>query len=398
MTTRLHVTTVITRFQAGAGTVALRGALGLDPARFRVSIIAGSGDRLLDEAANAGFAVRLVPALRSPIAPRDELRALHQITALLQETDVDVVHTHSAKAGAIGRLAARRAAIARIVHTYHGFPFHEFQSAPRRAAFVEVERRLGRFTDIGLCVGAGVAAEAVRRRLIAPERVRTIGVAVDSTAPACTPAGRAAARATLGISPDALVVGSVGRLAYQKAPEDFVAALATLGRPDVVGVWIGDGELAEKMRRAVDRMAPKARVILAGERADVPALLPALDVFALPSRYEGLPVAIVEAMMCGIPVVATAVNAVSDVVIPGVTGLLVPPERPDLLAGAIRYLLDEPAFAAQMATEARLRLGAQHSNEALGRALTSAYLPSTELTAVPSGSRTQPDIKEPACA
>ncbi len=398
MTGRLHVATVVTRFQAGAGTVALRGAKALDPDRFRVSIIAGGGDRLLHEAADAGFEVRLVPSLRSEIAPRDEFRALHRLTLILAD-DVDVVHTHSTKAGALGRLAARRAGVPRIVHTYHGFPFHEFQSPARRAAYVQIERRLGRITDVGLCVGTGVAVEAVRRGLLAPERVRTIGVAVDGSAPACTPAGRLAARAALGVPAAALVVGAVGRLAFQKAPEHFVAALVALQRDDVVGVWIGGGELAEAMQRTVARVAPQVRVILAGERADVPALLPAFDVFALPSRYEGLPVAIVEAMVCGIPVVATAVNAVADVVVPGLTGLLVPPQRPDLLAGAIGYLLEHPAVAGEMATAVRMRLADRHSSERLGRALAAAYLPSAEpSTAHPGVSLRKPRVKEDACA
>ena len=118
---------------------------------------------------------------------------------------------------------------------------------------------------------------------------------------------------------------------------------------------------------------PAVRVVLAGERPDVPEILPAFDVFALPSRYEGLPTAVVEAMACGIPVVATAVNAVSDVVVPGETGLLVPPRRPDLLADAVRYLLDRPVVARRMADAARARLGDRFGEQALRDALTAAY-------------------------
>ena len=112
------------------------------------------------------------------------------------------------------------------------------------------------------------------------------------------------------------MIGAVGRLTYQKAPEDFVEMLRRLRRPGLAGVWIGYGELAGAVRRraAAD---PAVRLILPGERADVPDLLPAFDIFALPSRYEGLPTVIVEAMMCGVPVVATAVNAVGDAVVPG---------------------------------------------------------------------------------
>ena len=168
------------------------------------------------------------------------------------------------------------------------------------------------------------------------------------------------------------MVGAVGRLTYQKAPEDFLGALQALGRPDVTGVWVGGGELAGRVA-AQARQTPGVRVVLAGQRGNVPELLPAFDVFALPSRYEGLPTAVVEAMVCGIPVVATAVNAVGDVVVPGETGLLVPPGRPALMADALRYLLDSPDVAARMATAARARLGQRFGEQALRQALTAAY-------------------------
>jgi len=377
MSRRIRVLTVVTRFQAGAGAVALRGAQGLDPDRFEVRFLVGRGDRLIEEAARAGFDIRVEPTLRSSIAPRDETRALRRISDLLRREHVDVVHTHSAKAGVIGRLAARQARVPRIVHTYHGFPFHEFQSPLKRAVYVDIERHLGRFTDVGLCVGSGVAVEAVRRRLIAPERIGTIEVAVDDdTATPRTPSSRMTARARLGLPVNAVVVGAVGRLAYQKAPEDFVRALSLSSTPGVVGVWIGSGEREALVRRAIEQARPVVPVILAGERSDVSELLPALDVFALPSRYEGVPVAIVEAMRAGVPVVATAVNAVSDVVVPGVSGLLVPPQEPRMLADAIDHLLADPELARAMAVEAQRRLAGRYDTASLAGTLTAAYLPS----------------------
>ena len=382
MSRRVRVLTVVTRFQAGAGAVALKGAQGLDPDRFEVRFLVGQGDRLVEEAATSGFDVRVEPSLRADIAPKDDVRALRRISDVLRHEPVDVVHTHSAKAGTIGRLTAREVRVPRIVHTYHGFPFHEFQSPWRRAAYIGIERHLGRVTDVGLCVGSGVAAEAVRRRLIAPERVRTIEVAVDDAAPPRTPLSRETACARLGLPADAAIVGAVGRLAYQKAPEDFVRALSLSKTPGVVGVWIGGGEREALVRRAILRARPRVRIVLAGERSDVSELLPAFDVFALPSRYEGVPVAIVEAMRAEVPVVATAVNAVCDVVVPGVSGLLVPPQDPRLLAGAIDHLLARPRLARAMAVEAKRRLAGRYDTASLGRTLTVAYLPSeTSLTA-----------------
>ena len=374
----LRVATVITRLEGGAGILALRGALAVDAAACRPTIITGQGDRLVAQARAAGLEVVIEPSLRAPIRLASDLRALRRVTSLLAAREFDVVHTHCAKAGAVGRVAARRAGVPRVVHTYHGFPFHEFQPGPLRRAYVSVEQRLGRITDVALCVGTGVAAEAVRRELVAPDRVRTIGVCADEPGrgrrAGHSPEARRRARLALGLPADALVVGAVGRLTYQKAPEDFVAALDELDRPDVVGAWIGGGELAGRVREQAAGL-PEGRLVLAGERADVLDLLPAFDVFALPSRYEGLPTVIVEAMICGIPVIATAVNAVPDLVIPGETGLLVPPRRPGLLASAIGHLLDSPATSARLAAAARVHVAGRYGAPALRNALMEAYVP-----------------------
>lgn len=375
-----RVAAVITKLDGGAGVLALRGAVASAGAGYETTIVTGAettattaGARLLDEARGSGIEVVTVPWLATPLSPAADLRAVRALTGMLRRRRFGVVHTHTAKAGAAGRVAARAAGAARIVHTYHGFPFHEFQTPARRAAYVAIERRLGAITDLALCVGTGVAVEAVRRRLLAPERVRTMSVAVPP-GPAACPDARQRARHLLGLPADAAVVGAVGRLTYQKAPEDFLAALRLLSPavPGLTGVWIGDGDLAPAVRRLAARpgMPP---VVLPGDRADVPDLLPAFDVFALPSRYEGLPTAIAEAMTCGIPVVATAVNAVGDVVLPGETGLLVPPQRPALLAGAIGHLLRHPDEAARMAAAARARLSARFTMDALRDTLASAY-------------------------
>ena len=108
----------------------------MDPAAFRMTIITGSGGVLADQARAAGIEVIIEPSLRRPIDPRSDLAATGRLTALFTRRRFDVVHTHTAKAGVVGRVAARRAGVPRIVHTYHGFPFHQFQSAPRRSAYV----------------------------------------------------------------------------------------------------------------------------------------------------------------------------------------------------------------------------------------------------------------------
>jgi glycosyltransferase involved in cell wall biosynthesis len=380
---RKSVAVVITRLQAGAGGVALRGALALDPGRYEVTIVAGdcgvgadsdgSGDSMLTRATAAGLNVASVPQLVSPISPADDRRALRRLTELLAQDGYDVVHTHSAKAGALGRLAAERAGTPWVVHTFHGFPFHEFQSRARRGAYVGIERYLARRTDVFLAVGGAVAAEAVRRGIAVPERVRVINPAIEPSAGPTGPAARAVARRRLGVPVGCKVVGTVGRVDYQKAPENFVDAIAGLGRDDVYAVWIGDGPMRKDMEARAGRRGLHGRFLCGGHRDDVPELLPGLDVFAMASRYEGLPCAVAEAMVAGLPVVATAVNAVPDVVLPGETGLLVSPERPRQLAAAIAYLLNEPAEAARMAAAARLLIADKFAPSSLATVLEAAY-------------------------
>jgi glycosyltransferase involved in cell wall biosynthesis len=378
-----RVAIVITRLQAGAGGVALRGALALDPARYQATIITGgtagvadsdgSGGSLLDQARDAGLGVISVPELVSPIAPGKDLRALKLLTAHLAEGGYEVVHTHSAKAGALGRLAAERAGTARVVHTFHGLPYHEFQSRARQATYVSIERYLGRRTDVFLAVGGSVAAEVVRRGIAAPERVRVINPAIESARILASPAIRAAARSRLGVPIGCKVVGTVGRVDYQKAPQHFVDAIAALKRPDVYAVWIGDGPMRAQMERRAERRGLAGRFLCVGHSDDVAGLLPGFDVFLMASRYEGLPCAIAEAMTAGVPVVATAVNAVPDVVLPGETGLLAGPQRPHQLAAAVAYMLDEPAEAARMAAAARRLIADRFTPESLAVVLDAAY-------------------------
>jgi glycosyltransferase involved in cell wall biosynthesis len=368
-----RVAQVITRFIAGAGGVALRGAMALDPDRYSVTILSAPGGPLLAEAEKAGFEVVRLRHMRPQLSLSEDPRALWELTAELRNRRFDIVHTHSSKAGALGRVAAHRVGVPAIVHTFHGFPFHNFQSWPLRAAYVEIEKRLGRVTDQFLAVGGAVAAQAVSLKIAPAERIRAIASAITIDIPLATADNRALARRRLGLPEDALVVGTVGRLAPQKAPQDMVAAIEAMGRSDVYFVWVGDGPLMQATRRLIDRRGLAQRFLLIGERQDVGALLPGFDVFALASLYEGLPCSIVEAMTCGVPVVATAVNAVPEVVVAGRTGLLVPPSEPRLLGKALAYLLDHPDEAARMALAARGQLGDRFHPAVLGRDLAETY-------------------------
>jgi glycosyltransferase involved in cell wall biosynthesis len=246
--------------------------------------VTGEGGPLLDRARSAGLETVLEPALVPDISPRADALALHRLTALCGAREFDIVHTHSAKAGAIGRVAARRARVPVVAHTYHGFPFHSFQSPLRRSSYLAAERRLAKITDRTFAVGNAVAAEALRQRIASAEGLRTIMPVVDDRVVRRTPAARKAARALLGLPDHARLVGTVGRVDFQKAPEHLVEAASRLRNRDAEFVWVGGGPGLDEAQELVHAQGLDDRFRFIGERSDVADLLPAFDLFVMASR------------------------------------------------------------------------------------------------------------------
>jgi glycosyltransferase involved in cell wall biosynthesis len=371
---RVRVAHVNANFFAGAGGIMLRQAAALDRERYQTSIVAPADSSLMDRARSERLHVVPLHKLRSGrrAYPGADLEAIRELRDCMIRGGYDVVHTHGAKAGLLARFVARRVGVPAVVHTLHGLPFHDFQSVPARRGLLELERRMGRVTDWFMTDGTFVAAQAVRLGIAPPDRIRAVVSPIDPI-PAATPASRRKARALLEISQAAKVIGTTGRLAAQKAPLDMARAVADLGRTDVVMVWLGDGEMRGETERLIARLGIADRFLLPGNRDDVARLLPAFDVFAMSSLFEGLPCAVVEAMTCGIPVVATAVNSVPELVIPGRTGLTARPGDPRSLSLALTYMLEHPDEAARMATAAAAHVREQFRPEAVGRETAEVY-------------------------
>src|ERR671936_668300 len=369
----LRVAHVTANFADGSGGITLREALALDD-RYVSTILAPEDGTLFERAEDAGLqVVRLRKMGRGRrVYPWADVEALRELGDHLRAGGFDVVHTHAGRAGAIGRVAAHRLGGCAIVHTLHGFPFNEFQSPVARVPLRTIERRLARITDYFVTDGTFVASEAVRLKIASPERVRAVISPIDPVPPV-SEAARRDARRVLGIPDGAKVIGTAARLAVQKAPLDMVRAIAGLRRPDVYMVWLGDGDLRAKTERLLEAEGLRDPFLLPGDRDDVPRLLPAFDVFAMSSLWEGLPCSVVEAMTCGIPVVATGVNSVPEIVISGKTGLLARPGDPASLSRALAYMLDHPLEAARMAAAARAHIGEQFRSDLLGEELMEAY-------------------------
>jgi glycosyltransferase involved in cell wall biosynthesis len=370
----MRIAHINANFAGGSGGIMLREATAVDPERHTTTILAPGDGPLFSLAERRGVQIVRLQRMGGGrhVYPWADGEALRELCEVLRAGDYDVVHTHAGRAGAVGRVAAHRVGVPAIVHTLHGFPFNEFQSPPTRRALQMLERRLGRITDWFLTDGTFVASEAVRLNIAQPDQIRAL-ISPTDPVPEVTQIARRDARRRLGLSDATKVIGTTARLARQKGPLDMVEAFAALGREDTVMLWVGDGELRPEVERRITDRGLHDRFRLLGDRDDVPELLPAFDVLAMSSLWEGLPCSVIEAMTCGIPVVATAVNSVPEVVIPGRTGLLARPQDPASLCRALAFMLDHPADAARMAAAARRHIGGQSGPSVLGEELADVY-------------------------
>ncbi|WP_411153205.1 glycosyltransferase family 4 protein [Streptomyces sp. A30] len=361
---------MITRFYAGAGGNTLLTALGMDPDRYEVWVAGVPGDDLWERAAAEGVHTVHIPGFRDVITLADVL-VLWRLVRLIRRERFTIVHTHSAKGGFLGRLAARLCGTPVVVHTFHAISFHDQMPRWRRALYRSLERVTKHFTHAYLAVAPRLALEAVDQRLAPPGRVEVVPSAVDL---AGIPGGfDPASRRILGVPEGIALIGTVGRIIYQKAPLDFVrmAALVHEWYPDTAFVIVGDGPLADEVRRLAADLGVDVRIT--GWRPDAARLAAGLDVFVITSLYEGLGRALSEALAAARPVVATAVNGVPDLVEPGATGLLVAPSDSSGLARAVGWLLDHPEQAAAMGRQGRVRVRTAFSQDAMCAAVDACY-------------------------
>lgn len=325
---------------------------------FRASLVSGPGGLLDEEAGRiAGLDLSFVPSLARPIRPHRDLAALAALTRLLRRTRPAIVHTHSSKAGILGRLAARLAGVPVVVHTIHGYGFNDEQPAVLRRLFIRLERSVAPLTSRFIAVSRANLDRGVDLGLFPRHRAILIrsGIPLASFERAGAMRRSDGLRAELRIPDNAPLVGMIACLKPQKAPLDFVEVAARVARliPEAVFVLAGDGELRGRVQERIDRLSLRDRIRLLGWRRDVPRLLAALDVMLLTSLWEGLPRVVPEAIAAGVPVVATAVDGTTDILKEGETGMVCAPHDLDGLAARVERLLRDRAFANGLVARAR---------------------------------------------
>jgi glycosyltransferase involved in cell wall biosynthesis len=381
MPEKLRVLRAITRLNIGGPAIhAILLTRGLQNERFASVLVTGlegpheGSMRAL--AAKHGVEPRVLRELGREVSPLNDLRATLAMYRLIKRGRPHIVHTHMAKAGTAGRLAARLARVPIVVHTFHGHTFHSYWGPVKSAVFLQIERTLGKMTDRVIAVGDAQKADIASYGVAPLNKILTIPLGLEIEPMLDAEQHRGRLRAELGIAADRPLIGIVARLVPIKAHEIFLEAASIIraASPASTFLIIGDGERRAELEAMAQQLGIAESTRFLGWRDDMREVYADLDVVTLCSNNEGSPVALIEALAAARPVVSTRVGGVPNVVHDGESGLLVPPRDPAALAEGVLSLLHDPSTAAQYGLAGRTSVFPRHSSGRLVQDVERLYL------------------------
>ena len=355
---------IITKLElGGAQQNTLFTVANLDRDRFRPYLVTNPEGILVPEArALKGVKTIFIPELVREINPLKDIRALFKIKELLQRIKKDnsplIVHTHSSKAGILGRWGAKFSGADAIVHTIHGFGFHNYQSFPLRNFLILLEKVTALITDMFITVSRANIKKGIDTGIFSRQKTTLIRSGIELGEFSSVKISQQKKKKELGIKPTVSLITMIGCLKPQKAPLDYVeVAYEVLKEREAYFILVGDGELREEVEKKALKLSLGERFKLLGWRRDIPAILAATDIFALTSLWEGLPRVLPQAMALGIPIVATGVDGTPEAVIHNVNGFVTSPRDTRAMAKRIIYLLDHPQKAKNMGKRGKKMVG-----------------------------------------
>jgi len=290
---------------------------------------------------------------RRDINPLD-LLVFFELFYLFKRGGFDVVHTHTSKGGFLGRIAARLAGVPLVIHTVHGFAFHEFTNPLARLFYIRLEKIAARFCDLIICVNHEDRLTAIEEGIVDPEKIVTIVNGIDLSQ-FDIEIDVESQKEILGLPKEAILVGTVGRLAPQKGYKYLIEASPEILRfhPNVWFLYVGDGPLRFELERLAGDLGVGDHCLGLGFRKDIPQLLACFDILVLPSLREGLSITLLEAMAAGKAIVASNIKGNREVLIDGVNGLLCQAGNSEALVKSISTLINNPGKAYVLGKKAR---------------------------------------------
>ncbi len=333
---------------------------GLDPNRFESMLVSGTENpgegSMLDYALSHGIQPIVIPKIvgEATFKPRD-LKALFTLYRLIRLERPHVVHTHTAKAGFVGRLAAWLTGVPVVVHTFHGHVLRGYYSPPKTWLMRRMEWFLALLTDRIIAVSEQVKKDLVEYGVASAKKITVIPLGLDLEPYLNGQAHTGDFRRELGLDGGTKLVGIVGRIFPIKNHRLFLDAASQVAANENATRFliVGDGILRTEMENYARELGISDRVIFTGWRRDLPRIYADLNVLVVSSDNEGTPVSAIEAMASGVPVVGTRVGGLPDLIADGDNGYIVPPRNPEALAEAIRRLLQDPELASRMGRAGR---------------------------------------------
>ena len=376
---RIRVARIITRLNVGGPAIQAMLLTGrLDPERFETLLICGrvgaaEGD-MLELRRELGVVPIVIPTLGRGISPLDDIRAFLSIVGVLRAFRPHVVHTHLAKAGLLGRLAAALLRVPVVVHTFHGNVLSGYFGAAKSGLFLRLERVLAGLSTRIIAISERQASELRRLGVAVEPRLLRVPLGLDLAPFLDPPAGLL--RRELGVDATTPLVGTVARLVPIKAIGVFLCAAEIIGRdrPDARFIVVGDGEERGRLEADATARGLAGHIHWLGWRSDLPAIYADLDVVVLTSRNEGTPVSLIEAQAAGRAVVATDVGGVSDVVVAPLRGVLVPSGDHNAVARAVLELLSDAGRRSAMGAAGRAGIYPEYDSTTLVERIARLYV------------------------
>lgn len=359
----------------------------LNKDRFKVSLICSTlrdreFHRDIERMRKIGIGV-IILQMQREINIISDIKAFLKLCHHIKVGRYDIVHTHNSKAGFLGRLAARLMRVPVVIHTPHCLAFmNEGFSIFKRFFYLYLEKLVGLFTDGLIAVSESQRKDFIKRKLITPQKIFTIENRVDIYKFSNNGIDIQKKKKDLGLDDDSLTLGTVGVLNMSKGHRYLLEALSKIIRDgfDIKLIIAGEGYLQRELERLAQQLGISSRVKFLGYRYDIPEVLSVMDIFVFPSLWEGMPLAVLEAMASGLPVVSTAVHGAIDIIRNNQTGILV--ERKDVegLTKAIRYLISHPEEAKRMGREAQKLIIKDYSLDKQIRKTERLYISLTKIT------------------
>lgn len=352
MTKVLHIITHLV--VGGAQDNTLLTIAKHDRSKFQIHLASAPHGFWLERSKKVADVFHPLTSLVNPISPLQDLIAFIQIINLLHREKFDIIHTHSSKAGILGRWAGRITGIPVIVHTVHGFAFHDFMPMWKKKLYILLERISQKCADFYITVSELNRQEAVKLQLFGVDNSITIYSGIDFDK-LDREADLNLVKHQIGIPEGWQAIVSVGRLDTQKAHHFLIEAFAKVLQdyPKTLLLLVGDGELRQELEAQVSRLDITEKVYFLGSREDVPEILKISNIFALSSLWEGLGRAMTEAMLVGKPVVVPEIYGIPEIVHHHETGLLFEAKNVKQLSNHLLYLLQHPEEQSRLGENAK---------------------------------------------